>query len=91
MQRINRALCMKVRELHTGQKVSWFETSALEKLLPLQNQLISPWGRSKQRGEKVWDCSRDWFAFVRVVPTRVHIRCALFPQIKLLISFLPLL
>lgn len=64
---------MKVRELHTGQKVSWFETSALEKLLPLQNQLISPWGRSKQRGEKVWDCSRDWFAFVRVVPTRVHI------------------
>lgn len=71
--------------MHVGEKAAsraeseLVSASALEKLVALQKQLTSLWGRSEQRGERVCDCSRGWFAFVRVVPTRVHI-CSVPPN-----------
>lgn len=66
-------LCMWVKELHTWQKVSQSELSGFGKLAPLQKHLYSLLGQSKWKREKVFDCSRDWFGFVRVVQTGVHI------------------
>jgi len=66
-------LCVWVEELHTWQKVTRSEFSSVGKLAPLQKQLNSLWGKSKWRGEKVCDCNRDWFAFVRAVQTRDRI------------------
>lgn len=66
-------LCMWVKELRTWQKLSQSEFSCFGKLVPLQSHLYSLLGQSKWKREKVFDCSRDWFGFARVVQTGVHI------------------